>query len=654
MYEDSGGSLWAGTYTGLFRIVGGKILRDDLAGDLAWAPIACISEDARGTLWVSTMAGGLFQLPDNKASAAEVTGSTPTPIDFNPAGAPAGNRADVIFSDREGTIWLGTSNYGLLRASKQVVRVYSKRDGLSSDNVYPVFEDRQGAVWIGSWPGRLVRFKEGKFTYSGEPTLPTAIAEDRDGALWLGKNVGLERFNSGKWTDEETILGMPTRSYEVDAIHQDRQGTMWFGTSEGLVSYQDGARKFYTTSDGLAGKAIKVILEDRQGALWFGTYGGLSRLTDGKFTSYTKSDGLASDHVRSLYEDGEGVIWVGTYDGGLSRIKDGRITTYTTNEGLFNNGVFQILDDQRGNFWMSSNLGIYRVTRQELNDFADGKIHKVTCISYGKRDGMLTAECNGGTAPSGVRTRDGRLWVSDADRRCSHQPADVPLNSLPPPVLIEGLVVDGMPAGRGSQVRILPGQEAFEVHYTGISFINPEYVRFRFRMEGLDKDWVEAGTRRAAFYSHLPPGSYRFRVVAANASGAWNLEGASLEVIVEPPFWRTWWFSMMVVAVLAAIAIGFYRRRVTILKRAHAAQEAFSRRLIESQENERKRIAAELHDSLGQSLSIIMNRATLALNKPEDRRRVLDQVGEIASAASEAIKEVREVAYTLRLSNSTD
>src|SRR5262249_6278894 len=291
-----------------------------------------------------------------------------------------------------------------------------------------------------------------------------------------------------------------------------------------------------------AGKAVKVILEDRQGAMWFGTYGGLSRLKDGEFSSYKKSDGLASDHVRSLYEDDAGAIWVGTYDGGLSRIKDGRITTCTTNDGLFNNGVFQILDDQRGNLWMSSNLGIYRVSKQELNDFADGKTRKVTCISYGKRDGMLTVECNGGTSPAGIRTRDGRLWFPTQIGVAVINPADVTYNSLPPPVLIEGVVVDGAPLGIAGQVRMLPGQEALEVDYTGLSFIDPEHVSFKYRMEGLDKDWVEAGTRRAAFYSHLPPGHYRFSVVAANASGVWNLEGASLAVTVEPPFWRTWWF----------------------------------------------------------------------------------------------------------------
>jgi signal transduction histidine kinase/ligand-binding sensor domain-containing protein len=649
MHEDRRGNYWVGTYTGLYRLIDGNFVRYELPGDLARGAIACISEDAQGVLWVSTISGSLFQLAMNQASAAA---PTPIAIAFNPAGAPAGNHVDVIFTDREGTIWLGTNSYGLLRANKQVVTVYSKQDGLSSDSVYPVYEDRQGAVWIGNWQGRVTRFKDGKFTPAWEWTLPTALAEDRDGNLWMGKNVGLVRFNGSYWTEEDSLIGFSGRNYEVDAIHQDREGTMWFGTSQGLVSYKDGARKLYTTGDGLAGNEVKVILEDRledrQGALWFGTYGGLSRLKDGAFASYRKSDGLASDHVRSLFEDDEGVIWVGTYDGGLSRIKDGRIRTYTTNDGLFTNGVFQILDDRRGNFWMSSNLGIYRVSRQELNDFADGKIHAITCVAYGKRDGMLNVECNGGTSPAGVRTRDGRLWFPTQSGVAVIDPADVPFNPLPPPVLIDAMVVDGVSVAIKGPLRILPGQQGLEIHYTGLSFINPEHVRFRYRMEGLDKDWVEAGTRRAAFYSHLPPGHYTFSVVAANASGVWNLVGASLEVTVVPPFWRAWWFTILVLTGLAVIATVGYRRRIAMPQRAAAAQEAFSRRLIESQEIERKRIAAELHDGLQQSISIIANRASLALDKREDPDRAFDQVNEIAAAASDALKEVREIAYNLR------
>jgi len=510
-----------------------------------------------------------------------------------------------------------------------------------------VFEDRQGAVWIGTWPGPISRYKDGKFTYFGDQMLCTAIAEDREGSLWIGKNTGLVCLKDGKLTDHLDIIGLAP-PYDVSAILEDRHGALWFGTNAGLVKYDRNVRTLYTVKDGLAGDAVRAIIEDRQGTLWIGTYGGLSALNNGRFLSYRKSDGLGSDQVRALYEDRDGTLWIGTSDGGLSRLKDGRITTYTTKDGLFNNGVFQILEDDQGNFWMSSNLGIYRTSRQQLNDFADGKIQTISCVSYGKKDGMANIECNGGTQPAGIRTRDGRLWFPTQKGVAVIDPRDLPFNSAPPPVLIEDLQVDRQPAAITDALVVRPGQENLEIHYTGISFINPEQVRFRYKMEGLDTDWTEAGGRRTAFYSHMPPGHYRFMVVAANADGVWNLVGASLGVTVAPPFWRTWWFSLLAVAILAMAAFSFYRRRVAILKRATLAQETFSRQLIESQETERKRIAAELHDSLGQSLSIIMSRATLVLNKPEDTRRALDQVGEIAATASDAIKEVREIAYNLR------
>ena len=639
-YEDSRGNFWIGTNTGLYKVIGEKLTPYDVKGGPARSQISSISEDAEARLWVGTDPSGLFQIPiDSTAEAIEIA--------YNPRGAPAANRIDVIFRDREDTIWVGTAFYGLLRASKQVVAMYSTQNGLSADNVYPVYEDREGALWIGSWEAPLTRYKDGKFTYSGQRQLPTAFGEDREGHLWVGRNVGLDRLDGDRFIDESRVIGLKG-PYEVDAIYQDREGTMWFGTGEGVVKYKDGVRTLYTTADGLAGKAVKAILEDREGALWFATYGGLTRLKDGVFASYKTGDGLGSDHLRSLYEDEDGALWIGTFDGGLTRLKDGRFTTCTTNDGLFNNGVFQILDDRRGNFWMSSNLGIYRARKQELNDFADGKIRRITCISYGKRDGMLNAECNGGTQPAGIRTRDGRLWFPTQIGVAVIDPANVPLNSLPPPVRIEDLVIDGSPARIGDVIEIVPGQESFEIHYTGLSFINPERVRFKYRMEGLDRDWVEAGARRAAFYSHVPPGHYKFTVLAANADGVWNIVGASVNVTVSPPFWRTWWFSALMALSLAAVANIFYRRRVSMLKRATAAREAFSRQLIESQEIERKRIAAELHDSLQQSLSIISSRATLALAKRQDPERAFEQVDEIAATASDALRDVREIAYRLR------
>lgn len=407
----------------------------------------------------------------------------------------------------------------------------------------------------------------------------------------------------------------------------------------------------FTARDGLASDDIKVIIEGSAGRLWIGSYGGLTSFKGGKFTAYTERDGLPSNSVRALYEDRDGVLWIGTYDGGLGRFKDGRFTRYTTREGLFNDGVFQILEDARENFWMSSNRGIHRVRKQELNDFAEGKLRSITSMAYGKSDGMLNAECNGGRWPAGIRARDGRLWFPTQDGAAVIDPETIQANPRPPPVLIESFLLDREPVAIDPQprsVRVTPDKENFEIVYTALSFINPEHLRFRYQLEGLDHDWTEAGTRRSVYYSHIPPGDYVFRVIAANSDGIWNTEGKSLKITVLAPFYRRWWFLTLAGLAVAGAGAAAVRLRFDQLRKARAAQERFSRQLLDSQERERQRIAAELHDSLGQSLLIIKNRAFLALSGLEDPEVTKEQLDEISASAAHAIQEAREIAYNLR------
>ena len=286
---------------------------------------------------------------------------------------------------------------------------------------------------------------------------------------------------------------------------------------------------------------VKIIHESVDGTLWIGTYGGLSRFKDNVFTSFTANDGLASNQVRSIYEDAENVLWIGSYDGGLTRLKDGKFTRYTSNDGLFNDGVFQILEDERGNLWMSSNRGIYRVAKQQLNDFAEGKISRVESIALGKADGLLETECNGGQQPAGTKTRDGKLWFPTQHGVAVIDPKEIKSNPFAPPVIIESIKIDNeLLESQQSTIKIAPGKNNLEIAYTGLSFVKSEFVKFRYRLAGQDADWVEAGNRRTAYYSYLPPGDYKFQVVVANADGVWNTEGATIGIVVEPPFYRTW------------------------------------------------------------------------------------------------------------------
>ena len=355
--------------------------------------------------------------------------------------------------------------------------------------------------------------------------------------------------------------------------------------------------------------------------------------------------------MRSLYEDKDGTLWIGSYDGGLARFKDGKFTRYNTKTGLPNDGAFQILEDDSRNFWISSNRGIYRVKKDELNEFADGRRGRVTATAYGKSDGMLNAECNGGRSPAGIRARDGRLWFPTQDGAAVIDPREIKANSPPPPVVIETVKIDNNDSEfdkETSKINIEPSQQNFEIDYTALSFINSENLQFKYKLEGLDDDWIDAGTRRLAYFSHVPPGEYTFRVIAANSDGVWNEQGATLKIVVLPPFYRTWWFITLAAFGIGIFAYLLFRRRIEQINLKHAAELAFSRRLIDSQEQERKRFAAEMHDGLGQSLVIIKNRARLSLKQSDKKEAMLDHLENISETASHAIEEAREIAFNLR------
>jgi signal transduction histidine kinase len=317
-------------------------------------------------------------------------------------------------------------------------------------------------------------------------------------------------------------------------------------------------------------------------------------------------------------------------------------------QGLFDNGVFHISEDRHGNFWISCNRGIYRVSRQELNDFADGKISRVNSIAYGKRDGMRNIECNGGREPAGIVTRDGKFWFPTQEGIAVVDPEAVHVNPQAPPVLIESITLERNPIDFQNGITIQPGQRGLEISYTGLSFVKADQTKFKYKLEGLDSDWIDAGTRRVAYFPYLPPGSYTFQVIAANSDGIWNLVGATVNVSVRAPFWRRSWFWLICSIAVIGIAAIVIRSRLVQLKRKQLEREAFSRRLIDSQEAERKRLAGELHDSLAQVLIIVKNWALIGLNSLTEDNPAREHLTEISENASLAIEEVREISRNLR------
>lgn len=567
-----------------------------------------------------------------------------------------GIRYNTIVEDAEHNVWVGSEGQGLYRIQQQTIHVYSTAQGLAGANIYPILRDRRGDMWVGTWPAGLTQVHDETFkTYTskeGLPGLVSALSDDDAGNLWIGTYSGLAVLRKGQIQRAKNV---PRDMPVIQAILSKRDGSLLLGTPVGVYQYSGTgevqSNSWIESPKGTSIGDVRVIIQSRNGDMWFGGFGGLTRIHNGVITRFTENEGLPSNNVRSLYEDPEGVLWLGTYDGGLGRYSDGKWTRYTQKDGLFDNGVFQILDDSHGNFWMSSNRGIYRVSKQQLNDLADGKRKTVTTVSYGRSDGMLNSECNGGLWPAGAKAKDGKLWFPTQDGVAVVDPEIVPINKRAPQVAIESADVDHVSTSPGKEIIIKPRQESLEIQYTALSFSKPEQIIFRYMMDGLDTNWQEVGHRRTAYFSHLPPGSYVFRAMAANSDGVWSEIQSSAPITVLPPFYLTRWFMVTIFALAVCLTYLLWSFRVKQLKEAQAAQQAFSQQLIASQENERRRISGELHDSLGQRLIIIKNHALFLLRprasaQSEEERR--ETIEEINAEASQAIEETRAISYDLR------
>jgi signal transduction histidine kinase/ligand-binding sensor domain-containing protein len=597
-------------------------------------------EDQRGALWTNNGAGEAFLWKDGVSTL--LPGLRLTFL-------------AIALEDREGTVWIGTQSRGIVRGRLQMLAMHRHPGGAEANFIYPILEARAGGVWVSSGFRGLSRLRNGRFetfTIDARPQTSeiSSLFEDSDGTLWVGLfRKGVARVVDGRLRTEPELSAQING--RVDVIHRDRTGTLWFGGDSGLHEWRDGRLTRFTSKQGLAFDHVKTIYEDATGTLWFGGYGGVSRWQNGAFHSLTRADGLSSERVITLQGDERGVLWIGTYDGGLNRLEAGRLTHFSRKDGLYDDTINQILTDSRGFFWISGGRGIFRVRRAELDAFVEGRSASITSTPFGPTDPRSPFEANGGFQPAGFRARDGTLWFPTSEGVAIIDPTLVPISDTPPPLVIESCLLDRESVDCRDGLRIEPHREVVEIAYTGLSFISPEQMRFRYKLQGLDRAWVDAGDRRTAHYSHLPPGSYTFTVMGANSDGLWNETGASLAITVVPPFWRTWWFTALsglsVFVVAAGLLWGTWTYRVAQLRRAAAQQEAFARQLITSQEAERARIAGELHDSLGQHLVIIRNWSQLGADQLDPRAAAREELDLIKTTASQAIAEVRQIAHNL-------
>ena len=627
----SDGSLWIGTYKGLARYSNGVFKTVEIPGGLADRYIKQLFYDKSDELWIATNGGGLSRLKDGVFSKIDAKAGLTS------------NLLSSVYVDRSGTTWIGSFNRGLARLTKGQVTTYTTKDGLAIDDVRCFFEDRYGDLWIGTGGGGLHRLSNSRLftTYSVREGLSNpmalgvfqdrsgdfwvgtngggvnrihgdtitsitkqdgladnlvfSIAETADGDIWFGTQAGLNRYHDKQLsllTDRDGLAGGA-----VMALYVDREGALWIGSRLGLSVLRGGRVEHFTTSDGLSNNSVISIFQTRDGVMWIGTMaGGMNRLQGGKFQSFQTAQGLSSNKIDCFYEDRDGVLWVGTDTAGLNRFKDGKFSIFNERTGFPDNTINRLFVDDFDYFWISSGKGVFRVSRQQLNDYADKKLAKLSVMTYGIPDGMKSTDGNGGFSPAGWQGSDGRLWIPTMQGVSVVDPKKAGVGDPAPTVLLEGALVDGIRSDGQSDISAKPGQGQMEFHYSAPNFSSPLKTIYKYRLIGFDPDWVAAGARRVAFYTNIPPGDYRFEVIASNGDGQWSTAQASV-IHLAAHVYQTWWFRTLCVLSILLLSGAVYAiqtRRHELRERALEARVAERTSDLRREIAERERAEAEL------------------------------------------------------------
>ena len=566
---DPAGGIWAATAgAGLVHVEQGKIKIYTTADGLPTDQLTYLARDKTGALWIGTWGSGVSRMSDGRFSS------------LSSAGGLAGDQIWALQVDREGSVWVGTWNGGLNRLSNRVFGVFGKSEGLSNDNVRSVVHTRNGGTWVSTAGGGVNRIEGGRIaTIAKKDGLATdessGLLEDREGSIWVGSyTAGVARLRQGKIENFSTTKGLP--NVDVRVLFEDRAGTVWAGTKSGLARFNARDQVFVPVRDaGAPLEGVVTILEDRSGTLWVGTSGqGLVRYRDGVFATLTRKDGLVSNWILALYEDAAGTLWIGTNGEGMNRLGGGRMTAIRTVDGLWDGTAQVIIEDRTGHLWMTCNRGFYRVSRAELDAFAEGRIAKVTSTWFGPGDALRSSTFAGGLQPAGSIDAKGHLWLPSLKGLVIVDPQHLPGSDDPPPVMVEEALVNGVSrapgTGTDNAIVLPPGSVPLSIRYTAGTLLNADRVRFRYQMEGITRDWVDAGKNREASFPALPHGSYRFRVAASTDGKRWQEAAAVLPITVEPHYYQTSWFMALAIFTLLAAMAGLFRLRTHQLRSRHA------------------------------------------------------------------------------------
>jgi len=577
------GEVWLGSFKGLYRWRDGQVARYTVKDGLCDDNVQSLYfEASSGCVWAGT-SSGLNRFKDGRIES------------YTSADGLSDDQVVALKGDGEGSVWIGTMS-GLNRLTDAKFITIGARRGLPSEFISCVSQAADGALWVGMANGGAARIAGGKTERVGPAQgLPgksvNSVVAEPDGTVWLAPEAGGPvRWNAGRVT-RPFATNKELAESQIFCLFDDGAGTLWAGASKGLIRIRGRDVTVLGKKDGLSDPTISAVASDGAGGLWLGTDGGgLDHYAGGHFTVYTVHDGLADNIVNALYRDGSGTLWVGT-QGGLSRLKDGKLSSFTARDGLFDETIYSILEDATGRLWVGCEKGVFRVDKGLLNARAAGRPDAIVCVGYDRSDGMGASECSGGTQPAAWRAQNGMLYFATPKGVATVDPASIPLNPRPPPVVIEAMVVDGRSLAHGAAASLPPGRHRVEFHYSALSLVAPEKARFRFILRGYDKEWWDTGTRREAAYTNLGPGKYQFSVIACNSDGVWNSEGATRAFEIRPFFYQTTVFFLLCAVAVGVVSVGLHRFQLRHVLTRNALLK------------ERARIAAEIHDTLAQVLT---------------------------------------------------
>ncbi len=651
--EDEDGALLVGWHGGIQRLVDGKIEAYPLAGSVGEFRAEKLLRDRDGGLWVGTYGHGLVHVNRGRTDV------------FAPSDGLSGGNVYNLFEDREGNIWVATTN-GLDRFRDFAVATITATQGLLSDKAVSVLADRDGSVWLATRDG-LNRWVNGQITTYGrretEPNIgdnkryaklngliPNSLFQDDGGRIWASTVSGFGYLENGRFIPVSGVPGGP-----VTSIAQDTAGSLWVANEHvALFQLLRGAMVNQISWGALGHKdhASAMAADPSQGGLWLGFHlGGLAHFADGQIRAlYTAADGLGEGRVNHLRFDGDGTLWAST-NGGLSRLKNGRVATLNGKNGLPCDTIHWTMEDEARAFWLYTACGLVRVARSELDAWATAVDRdkdagqRIRATVFDISDGVRAYASAGHFSPQVAKSPDGRLWFLPWDGVSIVDPNHLSFNQLPPPVHVEQLVADHKTYDATSEangrVQLPPLVRDLEIDYTALSLAAPEKILFRYKLEGHDHDWQDVGNRRLAFYTNLPPGDYRFRIMACNNSGVWNEAGTFLDFSVAPAYYQTTWFRVLFVAVLLLSLAALYQLRLRQVARQVRVR-------MEERLAERERIARDLHDTLLQSvqgLILKFHAVTTQMSRDEPAygalEKTLDQADLVLAEGRDRVKNLR-------------